>query len=225
MKITKIFDDFKTYLSFDKYRIKNLGKNIDFYSTKNFYLLIDENIKNYLKKEKNFKIKFSRKILIKKNEKFLSIVIDNEKIKETSILKLINSIKYDELFKLKDIKEEKIFLIIVKDDFFDDKFYKNLINGIKKYSIFVDEICYIRSYSTLLLEVIDENIFKYKRFLVYFDEKQKDFIYKNLKDSGINKKIDLKSDYIIFKRKNSKVIVFNKKRFYKIVREMIKEEI
>lgn len=216
---------FETYLSSDKYKIKKSGKNISFYSTKNFYLIIDENIKNYLKKEKNLKIKFTRKVLIKKNEKFLSITIDNEKIKETSILKLINSIKYDELFKLRDIKEEEVFLIIVKDEFFDDQFHKNFINGFKKYSIFIDEINYIRPYSTLLFEVIDENIFKYKIFLVYFDEKKKDFIYKNLKDSGINKKIDLKSDYFIFKRKTSKVIVFNKKRFYKIVREIIKEEI
>lgn len=208
-----------------KYRIKIIKNSINFYSNKIFYLIINNELKELLEKSNNYKLTFTRKILIEKNNKFLSIKIKKEKIPETSILKLINSIKYDDLFKLKNISKNKVFLIIVKEEFFDVDNYKNIIKGFKKYKIDIEEVSYIKPYSNILLEIIDENIFKYKTFLIYNEDGTEDFIYKNLKDSGENKKLNLNKDFFFFKRKNSKIVVFNKKRFYKIVKEIIKEEI
>lgn len=207
-----------------KYRINIIKNSINFYSNKNFYLILNSELKKILEKSNNYKVIFTRKILIGKNNKFLSIRIKKEKLPETSILKLINSIKYDDLFKLRDISKNKVFLIIVKKDFFEDNYYKNIIKGFKKYKIDIEEVSYIKPYSNILLEIIDENIFKYKTFLIHYEEGTEDFIYKNLKDSG-EKKLNLNEDFFVFKRKNSKIVAFNEKRFYKIVKEIIKEEI
>lgn len=212
-------------LKSNKYRVKKLKNSINFYSNKDSYLIINNKLKKTLKKENIFKLNFLKKLLIKKNEKFLSIKMRNDKLSEKAILKLINSIKYGDLFELKNISNNKLFLIIIKNDLFEDNHYKDIIKGFKKYKICIDEINYLKPDSNILLETIDENVLKYKIFLIFYEDKTKDIIYKILKDCGEIKKLNKTSDYFVFNRRSSKIVVFHKKRYYKIIKEIIKEKI
>lgn len=215
-------------LASSKYRVKIVKNFINFYSKKDSYLIINNKLKKIIEKDNVFKLNFLKKLLIKRKEKFLIVKIKKDKLSDNEILKFINSIKYGDLFELKNILDiNKVFLIVIKNDIFEDDSYKDIFNGFKKYKIFVDEINYIKPYSNIILEIIDENIFKYKTFLIFYEDSMKDNIYKYkiLKDCGEIKKFNINSDYFVFKRKRSKIIAFNKKRYYKITKEIIKEKI
>lgn len=213
-------------LASSKYRVKIVKNFINFYSKKDSYLIINNKLKKIIEKDNIFKLTFLKKLLIKRKDKFLKVKIKKDKLSEKDILKFINFIKYGDLFELKNILYiNKIFLIVIKNDIFEDDFYKVILNGFKKYKIFVDEINYIKPNSNILLDIIDENIFKYKTFLIFYEDSTKDNIYKILKDCGEIKKLNINSDYFVFKRKSCKMIVFNKKRYDKIIKEIIKEKI
>lgn len=220
----KLKDEFIKNLVSEKFKIDEIEGLIVFKTIKDSYLIINEGLKKFLEKEKSLKFKFSKKLIIKNGEIFLTIKLIKENLTENEITKVINSIKYEDLFKLKDLIERYAFLIIIKNLIIeDDDSHKEIISGFKKYGFNIEEINYIRPHGSTLLDIIDEYIFKYKIIFVYYEEGLEYYLKRILKDCGYSKKIDLKKDSFIFLRKNSIVTIFKKRKYYKMIKEILKE--